>query len=343
MEDWRLTLSNARQTLVLAVSKPGFFQSVFFKPGFVLCVLLLAALLSSDVVAKRIYQFTDENGIVHVTDVPPDTDQPVSSRPIKVDPKSPIVVHKSKTSPRFPERFENKLYGPVEVEVKFTENDNIISTPSLPRRFVLAPRFNDKLISLKPERENRGYKMQISYRTVPGDPKASHDANAVYIPPFAPGAQFFVSQGFHGKATHNTPGAKYAIDIPMPEGTPVMAARDGVVMDVQDDFYEGGDDLKRFGQRANRVVILHADGTMAIYAHLAPESAAIRPGKVVLAGEMIGRSGNTGYSTGPHLHFAIQKNAGMKIVSLPFRFRNEAGQKLTPKKGDLLTGYEYFP
>lgn len=338
MEDWRLTLLNVKQKFMVPRTKP---QGRWFGLALSLCMTLMFA--TTPVVAKRIYQFTDENGIVHVTDVPPETDQPVQSRAVKVDPKSPIVVHKSNTAPRFPERFENTLYGPVEIEIKFTENDNVVSTPSLPRRFVLAPRFNDKLISLKPARENRGYKMQMSYRSVPGDPKARHDLNAVYIPPFKPGAEFYVSQGFNGSATHNTPGAKYAIDIPMPEGTPVVAARDGVVMDVQDDFYEGGDDLKRFGQRANRVVVLHADGTMAIYAHLAPESAAIRPGKVVLAGEVIGRSGNTGYSTGPHLHFAIQRNAGMKIVSVPFKFRTQEGQRITPKKGDRLRGYEYFP
>lgn len=317
MVDWRLMLLSVNsKTLVLC------------------CLLALGA--SAD--AKRLYQFTDENGIINVTDRPPDTDQPVTSRPVKVEPENAVAVYNSGPQNRFPERFENKLYGPIELEVKAVDAENIWSDPPLPHRFVLEPRFNGQLVQFRPRSKNRGYRLKISYRAVPGDPNARHDPAAVYLPPFPPGYGFRVSQGFNGNLTHTSPDSRYAVDIPMPEGTPIVAARDGVVMDVQDDFYEGGDDLNRFGQRANRIIIVHDDGTMGVYAHLAPESARIRPGSVVLAGEVIGHSGNTGYSTGPHLHFAVQRNAGMRIESIPFYFLNQAGKKTLPETGQRLIG-----
>ena len=111
--------------------------------------------------------------------------------------------------------------------------------------------------------------------------------------------------------------ACYALDFGVAEGTPVLAARAGVVMQVEENFRAHGLD-PRFADRANFVRVLHEDGSMALYAHLAPASLLARPGDRVVVGQMVGKSGNTGLSTGPHLHFAIQRNPGMSLVSIPF-------------------------
>jgi murein DD-endopeptidase MepM/ murein hydrolase activator NlpD len=64
---------------------------------------------------------------------------------------------------------------------------------------------------------------------------------------------------------------------------------------------------------------LHTDGSMALYAHLAENGALVHPGQHVETGQRIGLSGNTGYSTAPHLHFAVQVNRSMQLTSIPFR------------------------
>ena len=146
-----------------------------------------------------------------------------------------------------------------------------------------------------------------------------------------------VDQGFGGEYSHKDAHSFHAVDIAMDEGTPIRAARAGVVMAVENDFYGAGTDLAKFGDRANHIRILHSDGTMAVYAHLALESVIVGIGDRVRAGELIAKSGNTGFSSGPHLHFVIQRNSGGTLVSVPFAFTVN-GQRVEPTQGKMLGG-----
>ena len=75
---------------------------------------------------------------------------------------------------------------------------------------------------------------------------------------------------------------------------------------------------------------------MAVYAHLALETAQVYPGLKVYAGQLIGYSGNTGFSSGPHLHFAVQLNKGMELVSIPFKFKIADDSVSVPIAGSFL-------
>jgi murein DD-endopeptidase MepM/ murein hydrolase activator NlpD len=151
-----------------------------------------------------------------------------------------------------------------------------------------------------------------------GDPNSRAPDNVMYALPFYPGTEFTLDQGFNGAFSHHDDESRYSVDLDVPEGTPVLAARDGVVMQIEEDFHGSGASAERFGDRANYVRILHDDDSMALYAHLAPRSTLYRLGDHVKVGEFLGKSGNTGFSTGPHLHFSVQKNVGMALHSIPF-------------------------
>lgn len=146
-----------------------------------------------------------------------------------------------------------------------------------------------------------------------------------------------IDQAFGGKYSHSEEHSFHAVDLSMDLGTPVLAARAGVVMSVESDFHGAGTDISKYGDRANHIRVLHPDGTMAVYAHLELESVTVSVGDRVQAGELMARSGNTGFSTGPHLHFVIQRNRGGRLVSIPFQF-SIRGERVTPTAGMVVGG-----
>ena len=102
-------------------------------------------------------------------------------------------------------------------------------------------------------------------------------------------------------------------------------------MQVESDFEKAGLNREKYGGRANFIRIVHDDGSMAVYAHLKPEGVQVRTGQRVRKGQRIGLSGNTGFSTAPHLHFVLQVNAGMRLQSIPFRMFGPLGELKFPK------------
>ncbi len=103
----------------------------------------------------------------------------------------------------------------------------------------------------------------------------------------APLASYRKSQGLHG---YN------GVDLVEYVGAPVLAAASGDVVVSRQGGYNGG-----YG---NYVVIQHDNGTQTLYGHL--QSVAVAPGSHVSRGETIGYLGNSGRSTGPHLHFEVR-------------------------------------
>ncbi|MEO5722470.1 MAG: M23 family metallopeptidase, partial [Chthoniobacterales bacterium] len=121
--------------------------------------------------------------------------------------------------------------------------------------------------------------------------------------PYEIGQAFKVIRTTEHYTTRNGGVGAYAIDFDLPMGTLIVAARAGVVAAVQESFADGNDrDLEE-----NYVFIKHADGTVARYFHLTENGADVQEGDAVRQGQIIGRSGNSGQSGGPHLHFDVQK------------------------------------
>jgi len=97
---------------------------------------------------------------------------------------------------------------------------------------------------------------------------------------------------------------KYAIDFPLPEGTQILASQDGTVIDVVDKFNKGGNGKKYF-KYLNYITIEHKNKELSQYGHLEYRGASVKVGQKVKAKEVIGYTGNTGWTTEPHLHFHV--------------------------------------
>lgn len=116
----------------------------------------------------------------------------------------------------------------------------------------------------------------------------------------------------------------HSIDYDAPEGTPVYSALDGVVISVKDNSDKGGDDPK-YENDGNYIEVLHTQDEVSEYEHLRQHSAKVKVGDKVMAGEILGEVGNTGWSECPHLHFMVYPK-GQEYKTLKIRFENEQDQ-----------------
>lgn len=277
--------------------------------------------------AQSVYMWQDDDGIQHFSDRKPDGDYAITEQRAVAEPESPVEMRDVGVE-REPEwQFSNRLYGPVTVEVRLPESENLISEPEVPARLELPAR-GERSVLLGPLDPEAGWRYRIEMSAVPGSLDPEIDADFAYRAPVESGTTIRVGQGFGGRFSHLQPQSRYAVDLDLPVGTPIVAARGGRVMDVARYFHRTGQDIERDGPRANYVRILHDDGSMAVYAHLDYQGVLVRLGQRVEVGDAIGRSGNTGFSTGPHLHFAVQVNRDMQLVSVPFSMMDHDGNPL---------------
>jgi murein DD-endopeptidase MepM/ murein hydrolase activator NlpD len=217
----------------------------------------------------------------------------------------------------------------VTIEAKLT---NYKSEKPLPVTITIAPKSKVEAFTLTPMEAGKDANWSYTYFATWGNLVATHDDTFVYALPFASGEAYPVSQGFHGAYSH-TGGDAFAIDFKMDEGTHVHAARGGLVVGSRDDSSVGGAN-KKFEWDANYVLIKHDDGTFGHYVHLQKGGNRVKVGDVVNAGDWIGRSGNTGHTTGPHLHFAVFKAVdGKSRQTFPVRFNASGLMAATLKEG----------
>lgn len=214
---------------------------------------------------------------------------------------------------------ENHLPGPVEVMVS-AARPPANAAPALPARATL-PAHGRGLVARIQADAIAALGLRLS--AVPGAPGGRLRDVEYRFPLQMPAAQ--VAQGHGGHHSHADAENLHAVDFAAPIGTPVLAARDGLVLQAEGGFRNSGGTVAGDAGRANFIRILHDDGSMAVYAHLDHGGVLVHPGQHVRTGQRIGRSGNSGYSAGPHLHFVVQANRGMRIESVPFRMFGPQG------------------
>lgn len=209
---------------------------------------------------------------------------------------------------------------------------NMRSSRPLPATFELRGPERIELAVLQPAAEGQ-WSYNYRYRWLNGTRGGQPD-DTTYRLPFAAGAGRRLVQGYRGKFSHQAgTNDEHALDWRMPEGTAVLAARGGIVAAVRQDSTRGGADPK-FRNCGNYIVIRHADGTYGEYYHLQAHGARVQPGDSVTTGQLLGLSGNTGFSTFPHLHFAVFRTIdGNRRQSLPVKFQTDAGKSIAIAEG----------
>lgn len=193
---------------------------------------------------------------------------------------------------------------------------------------------NSRVLALsyrQSEPGRRGH-YRYNYNWAVGSLHARHDDSYLYRLPYGEKDTPYVVQGFNGGYSHQG-FSRYAVDFAMPDGTEIYAAREGTVVDVEYRHNKGGAS-RRYAAYANFIVIEHSDGTTGEYYHLQQNGVFVRPGDEVKRGQLIGLSGSTGFTSLPHLHFAVYKAlADGETQSLRFKFLTRSGVVERPRSG----------
>lgn len=228
-------------------------------------------------------------------------------------------------------RAKNLQDYPVTYTIRVRTHDFDVAGPKTVTR-TLAPQESASVMMLNRADGRFDGRYRYFFEWTVGDKDAVHDDDHLYGLPYANGETYRVLQGYGSKFSHTGLEA-FAVDFDMPEGTPVHAAREGIVARVEESHsigcWEDG-----CGRYANYIVILHEDGTTGEYYHLQKDGALVAIGDSVTRGQKIGLSGNTGHSTMPHLHFAVYRATEWgNTQSIPVRFQSADGLVMRPRHG----------
>jgi murein DD-endopeptidase MepM/ murein hydrolase activator NlpD len=301
-----------------------------------LTVLVLAG-LSGWLSAQSAYKYRDSNGQWVFTDQAPAAEARSESFSVEHENDAlHLSVERSDEAGSMRLIAVNDCLCVVTFEILIRQSGIAAISAGTDYRATLAPGSRQTMVQADPG----GAKAALGFmwRAALGSPDAVHKPPRPYRVPFDVGSTYVISQAYPSRFTHTTPDSQYAVDIALPDGTPVYSAREGTVINARHDFFRGAADPVMMDQ-ANVIEILHDDGTIGVYAHLRWDSIRVRIGAHVVRGQYIADSGNTGFSSGPHLHFAVIRNAGTADVSVPVQFAGIAEVGVTPETQMQLTAY----
>ena len=306
---------------------------------FILSALLVMALPAGMPQAQDVHAYRDASGQWVFTDRGTSTDS--AHGDTYTLPRAPetlhVAVERSEVGAATRLIAVNECLCVITVRVAITQSDLADIPRGAHYPATLEPGARQVIVEAQHEESARP-ELQFTWSAALGSPQAAHNPPRPYRAPFAVGTTYRVSQAYPDRITHVTPDSVYAVDISMPDDTAVYAAREGTVINVRHDSFRGGT-LAAMADQANLIEILHDDGTIAVYGHLHWDSIRVHIGQHVALGEYIADSGNTGFSSGPHLHFAVWRNAGEADVSVPVVFGGAGGTPVAPATGLQLTAY----
>lgn len=220
---------------------------------------------------------------------------------------------------------DNEEFCPMSIQVDFSLT-NVRLPDGNKKIYVLEP-MKKKQIVEKLDIINKAKANKVSAKTMVN--YGNHhqndiDANYAYDLPFMSNKSFSIHQGYNGTFSHHN---ENSLDFDMPIGTELAAVRDGIVINVvqNNKLTCPKEDCKKYN---NSILIYHNDGSFSEYAHIKFNGSTVKVGDQVAQGQLIGYSGNVGFSTGPHLHLVIFQQKLEKRITLKTKFKVGDGTEI---------------
>ncbi|WMN11901.1 M23 family metallopeptidase [Marivirga salinae] len=251
----------------------------------------------------------------------------------------PIKIFYKKSDEGFVFYANNNESVPYTVKIDFQKMENLSSSSGEKSfiRTIPANAASQEVLKLKKNEETKGTSFDFNFLYNIGDPSLTIDEDYPYLLPYKHGKRVRIGQGNNGSGTHR---GVNAIDFNLEIGDSIYAARNGLVIEVSEDSNVGGNDPK-FEKYGNFIKVYHDDGTVGSYVHLQKNGSLVEKGDKIEKGQFIGLSGNTGWSSGPHLHFMVAKNQNFKNITLPIKFLNYKEELFIPRESNSY--YAYHP
>ncbi|EZH73010.1 hypothetical protein ATO12_18510 [Aquimarina atlantica] len=219
---------------------------------------------------------------------------------------------------------DNDEYTPVSAKIDF-RLENLTSTNGSDKVFVVPAKtkrhtITDLKVIDRKKRIKLGYESIYNHGN---HNQKKYDTSFKYYLPFKKGEEYWLSQGYNGATSHQN---ENALDFKMPVGTKIYAARDGVVVDIEESFSKSctSADCAKYN---NFILVYHSDGTFAEYTHIKKNGAQVNIGDQIKIGQFIGYSGDVGWATGPHLHFIVFFQRLKERITLKTKFLTGKGKQ----------------
>lgn len=217
----------------------------------------------------------------------------------------------------------NNEFCPVSIKIDFKItnlklkdiNNSIYVIPALTKDFEITTL---EAINLK-----KAYSLSFNTKSNFGDAKLKlPTSNYNYDLPFKKGEEFMIWQGYNGSFSHTN---ENSLDFNMSEGTEIYSVRDGIIVSVEQENNKTCE-TKDCAKYNNYILVYHLDGTFSEYSHLKKHGSLVKVGDSIQKNELIGYSGNVGWSTGAHLHLVIFKQDIEKRITLKTKFLTGIGK-----------------
>lgn len=247
-----------------------------------------------------------------------------------------LVYYRQSVSGNYDFFAKNINYCPYQIQVDFTKLTGAEITTQLPYQGVIDAQSKEQyLFSIRPKSE-AGFSFKYTYNYWMGDPaQVFPQTQDDYILPYRSGTSLKVTQGYNGHYSHKD---TYALDFELTESTAICAAKDGIVVKTKEDSKQGGPS-KAFAGDCNYITVYQVDGTLAEYVHLKYNGSIVSVGDTVRAGQVIGYGGNTGWSTSPHLHFAVKQPIPMGYQTIPVKFLGAKSKRIALEENHSYRAY----